>query len=70
MISNIQNKRRESDYFKSLLETEKTSYKEKLTLSDGFALQGLFTIDKWSDNTSKISGSNLLRHLFILNRYS
>ena len=70
MISNIQSKRRESNYFKSLLEQKKTLYKVKLTLSDGFVLEDSFAIDEWSDNTSKFSGSNLFRHLFILNRYS
>ena len=54
MISNIQSKRTESDYLKSLPETEKTSYKAKLTLSDGFALPDPFAIEEWSDNTSKI----------------
>ena len=54
MISNIQSKRTESDYFKSLPETEKTPYKAKLTLSDGFALPDPFAIEEWSDNTSKI----------------
>ena len=70
MISNIQSKRTESDYLKSLPETEKTSYKAKLTLSDGFALPDPFAIEEWSDNTSKNSGSNLSRHLFTFNRYS
>ena len=54
MISNIQSKRTESDYFKSLMETEKTSQKAKLTLSDGFALPDPFAIEEWSNNTSKI----------------
>ena len=54
MISNIQSKRTESDYLKSLPETEKTSYKAKLTLSHGFALPDPFAIEEWSDNTSKI----------------
>ena len=54
MISNIQSKCTESDYFKSLLEREKTSYKAKLTLSDGFALPDPLAIEEWSDNTSKI----------------
>ena len=54
MISNIQSKRTESNYFKSPPETEKTSYKAKLTLSDGFALPDPFPIEEWSDNTSKI----------------
>ena len=54
MFSNIQSKRSESNYLKSLPETEKTSYKAKLTLSDGFALPDPFAIEEWSDNTSKI----------------
>ena len=54
MFSNIQSKRTESDYLKSLPETEKTSYKAKLTLSHGFALPDPFAIEEWSDNTSKI----------------
>ena len=54
MISNIQSKRTESDYFKSLPE-KKTSYKAKLTLSDTFALPDPFAIEEWSDNVSKIS---------------
>ena len=54
MISNIQRKCTESDYFKSLPETEKTSYKAKLTLSDGFALPDPFAIEEWSDNASEI----------------
>ena len=32
----------------------KTSYKEKLTLSDGFALPDPFAVEEWSDNTSEI----------------
>ena len=51
MISNI---RTEFDYFKSLPETEKTSYKAKLTLSDGFALTDPFAFEERSDNMSKI----------------
>ena len=54
MFSNIQSKCTKSGYLKSLPETEKTSYKEKLTLSDGFALPDPFAIEEWSDNTSKI----------------
>ena len=54
MFSNIQSKRTESDYLKSLPETEKTSYKAKLTLSHGFALLDPFAVEEWCDNTSKI----------------
>ena len=54
MISNIQSKRTELDYFKSLPETEKTPYKAKRTFGDGFALPDPFAIEEWSDNTSKI----------------
>ena len=54
MISNIQSKRTESDYFKSLPEKRKTSYKAKLTLSDIFSPSYPFAIEEWSDNASKI----------------
>ena len=54
MFSNIQSKRSESNYLKSLPETEKTSYKAKLTLSDGFALPDPLAIEEWSNNTLKI----------------
>ena len=70
MFSNIQSKRTESDYLKSLPGTVKTSYKAKLRLSDGFALPDPFAIEEWSDNTSKNSERNLSRHLFTFNRYS
>ena len=39
---------------KSLPETEKTSHRAKLTLSDGFAPQDSFAIEKWSENRLKI----------------
>ena len=54
MISNIQSKRTESYYFKSLREIDKASNKTKLTLSDGFALPDPFAVEEWSNNASKI----------------
>ena len=55
MISNIQSKRAESDYLKSLPETEKNVIQSEVNTSDGFALPNPFAIEEWSDNMSKIS---------------